>query len=220
MRVQRLLIQRRSHHLTPFFSVTLLIFPTDIYSTDYDDLAAEVAQRKRNHSDVIHSVSALSYNKGGGAEDEDDDQAEAGARNGGSKYLWEYMGQDGQVHGPFTTQQILDWRSQGFFSGDSAVHMRLVQGTEQLDGEQDREEEEDGRTDRGGGAHSPRKRVRFNEPPKDTTQDLLNDLDDDDENGGDTTAHGGSLSAPPTLSERRAHLQWQSSDAIAFQRFR
>ncbi|EGB01804.1 hypothetical protein AURANDRAFT_69479, partial [Aureococcus anophagefferens] len=33
---------------------------------------------------------------------------------------------DGAVYGPYDTQTILDWRSGGFFTGDSAVPMREV----------------------------------------------------------------------------------------------
>jgi hypothetical protein len=41
---------------------------------------------------------------------------------------WEYKGQDGgdTVHGPFTAEQIMSWRLQGYFVGPSAVQMRPV----------------------------------------------------------------------------------------------
>jgi len=43
-----------------------------------------------------------------------------------SMFMWEYKGQDGCVHGPYTSRQISDWRKAGYFTGPSAVHMRHV----------------------------------------------------------------------------------------------
>lgn len=37
---------------------------------------------------------------------------------------WEYRAADGNVYGPFSTTQILEWREQGFFAGPGAVPMR------------------------------------------------------------------------------------------------
>ena len=37
---------------------------------------------------------------------------------------WEYRAKDGRTYGPYTTQQILDWRADGYFSGDGGVPMR------------------------------------------------------------------------------------------------
>eukprot|EP00977_Amphora_coffeiformis_P014227 scaffold3939_cov166-Amphora_coffeaeformis.AAC.16 len=40
---------------------------------------------------------------------------------------WEYQGsQDGQVHGPYTTQQMQGWIQQGYFVGASAVMIRSI----------------------------------------------------------------------------------------------
>ena len=44
----------------------------------------------------------------------------------GDDRAWEYRATDGAVYGPYDTQTILDWRSGGFFTGDSAVPMREV----------------------------------------------------------------------------------------------
>ena len=38
---------------------------------------------------------------------------------------WEYRAKDGKTYGPYTTQQILDWRAEGYFCGDGGVPMRL-----------------------------------------------------------------------------------------------
>ena len=37
---------------------------------------------------------------------------------------WEYRAKDGKTYGPYTTQQILDWRAEGYFCGDGGVPMR------------------------------------------------------------------------------------------------
>ena len=39
---------------------------------------------------------------------------------------WEYCGQDGNIHGPFSTDQMLQWIRQGYFIGESAVRVRKV----------------------------------------------------------------------------------------------
>jgi len=43
------------------------------------------------------------------------------------KVQWEYQGsQDGQVHGPYTTQQMQGWIQQGYFVGPTAVKVRTI----------------------------------------------------------------------------------------------
>jgi CD2 antigen cytoplasmic tail-binding protein 2 len=43
---------------------------------------------------------------------------------------WEYKGNhDGQIHGPFTTEEMLGWIRVGYFVGDTAVQVRTVQAT-------------------------------------------------------------------------------------------
>jgi GYF domain len=43
-----------------------------------------------------------------------------------SAVQWEYRGLDGVIHGPFAPQTIASWKSQGYFTGSSAVMMRKV----------------------------------------------------------------------------------------------
>lgn len=43
-----------------------------------------------------------------------------------STVKWEYKGADDKIYGPFTSQQISEWKSQGFFSGPTSVLMRRV----------------------------------------------------------------------------------------------
>ena len=39
--------------------------------------------------------------------------------------MWEYRGnQDGQIHGPYTTEQMVGWIGAGFFVGEAAVDVR------------------------------------------------------------------------------------------------
>ena len=41
--------------------------------------------------------------------------------------MWEYKGnEDGTIHGPYTTQQMLQWTTCGYFIGESAVDIRQV----------------------------------------------------------------------------------------------
>jgi CD2 antigen cytoplasmic tail-binding protein 2 len=43
------------------------------------------------------------------------------------KVQWEYQGnQDHQVHGPYTTQEMLDWTQAGYFTGEQAVQIRTI----------------------------------------------------------------------------------------------
>jgi len=43
-----------------------------------------------------------------------------------STVQWEYRALDGTIQGPFTSQQIAEWKTQGYFTGPSAVMMRRV----------------------------------------------------------------------------------------------
>lgn len=43
-----------------------------------------------------------------------------------SAVQWEYRGLDGVIHGPFAPQIVAAWKSQGYFTGTSAVMMRKV----------------------------------------------------------------------------------------------
>merc|ERR1711971_201259 len=41
--------------------------------------------------------------------------------------LWEYKGnEDGTIHGPYTSQQMMEWTACGYFVGESAVDIRKV----------------------------------------------------------------------------------------------
>jgi GYF domain len=47
--------------------------------------------------------------------------------NSTTPVLWEYKGnQDGNIHGPFSTQNMIEWTKAGYFVGDQAVQIRSV----------------------------------------------------------------------------------------------
>ena len=74
--------------------------------------------------------------------------------------MWEYKGnEDGTIHGPYTTQQMLQWTTCGYFVGESAVDIRQVRDNS------NRETNE-----------------------KDAVDDLMADLMDDEEGQQTTTA--------------------------------
>jgi CD2 antigen cytoplasmic tail-binding protein 2 len=51
---------------------------------------------------------------------------------------WEYMGnQDGQVHGPYSTEQMLGWTQAGYFIGAQHVKIRTIRPGEPLSTEDD-----------------------------------------------------------------------------------
>ena len=90
--------------------------------------------------------------------------------------LWEYKGnEDGSIHGPYTSQQMLDWTSCGYFVGESAVDIRRVGSssnvaTNTVVDEKDTKQksEDDTKAD-----------------VDDLMADLMDDDDDDDDKGGE-----------------------------------
>ena len=119
-----------------------------------------------------------------------------------STTMWEYRGADGDVHGPFTSKQISDWKTQGFFTGASAVLMRKVilnssknnnNNNNNLAGlnQQQYKNTNTNLQQSINNNHKespPIKKVKFNDisnnnqthiAPKYDTQDFLNDMDDE-----------------------------------------
>ena len=43
-----------------------------------------------------------------------------------STVLWEYKGLDNVVYGPYTSEQIAGWKSQGYLTGETAVMVRRL----------------------------------------------------------------------------------------------
>ena len=109
---------------------------------------------------------------------------------------WEYKGQDGCVHGPFTGMQLVGWMKQGYFGGSNVVHMRKViipDGTLNPVSEQ-----------RGV------KRRRFGEQKRDAASDLMRDLEDSDSDEEDTN------SRPPAVGQAFTYGPWCLSSDIDF----
>jgi hypothetical protein len=48
---------------------------------------------------------------------------------------WEYQGADGSLYGPFTTKHIVQWRDQGYLTGETAVMIRKVNHRSQTQSE-------------------------------------------------------------------------------------
>lgn len=126
-----------------------------------------------------------------------------------SLYKWEYrtFGEDGKdhIHGPFTVKEISAWKSQGYFTGNSAVQMRRVVKM----------------------ITSGKRKVEFDINDEDmkakrikATEDLLGDLDSDDDDADDDKVDVGTdnknaleVVAVDLLVEKN---DWVSSDDIDF----
>jgi len=50
------------------------------------------------------------------------DETKAKPKTSGA--TWEYKGANGEMYGPYTTKQMLEWKDQGFFVGDHVVQVR------------------------------------------------------------------------------------------------
>ena len=58
-----------------------------------------------------------------------DANASTGTPHKNGNVQWEYRGnQDNVIHGPYTTQQMLEWTKAGYFIGAAAVGIRMVMG--------------------------------------------------------------------------------------------
>ena len=117
--------------------------------------------------------------------------------------MWEYRGnEDGVIRGPYSSRQMLDWTSCGYFVGESSVDIRQVAT---------------GR-DAGGGAPTPRNGSNCGKNEEDDVkadvEDLMADLLDDD-NGGDdadVTKEG----PCDANSETDSESLWRRSDRVDF----
>ena len=59
--------------------------------------------------------------------------ASAGTPHKNGNVQWEYRGnQDNVIHGPYTTQQMLEWTKAGYFIGAAAVDIRMVMGANKV----------------------------------------------------------------------------------------
>ena len=109
--------------------------------------------------------------------------------------MWEYKGnEDGSIHGPYTSKQMLEWTSCGYFVGESAVDIRRVGSLSS-------------------NVASNKKKVdeTTTPPPKTDVDDLMADLESDEEDNDDDEGGGGSENA--TVN---AESSWMRSDRVDF----
>lgn len=109
---------------------------------------------------------------------------------------WEYKGQDGCVHGPFTGMQLVGWMKQGYFGGSTVVQMRKVIIPDMA---LNPSSEQRGT-----------KRRRFGEQKRDAANDLMQDLEDSDSD------EEGTNSRPPAVGQTLTYGPWCLSSDIDF----
>eukprot|EP00985_Skeletonema_marinoi_P024174 scaffold16655_cov71-Skeletonema_marinoi.AAC.1 len=103
--------------------------------------------------------------------------------------MWEYRGnEDEAIHGPYTSKQMMEWTSCGYFVGDSAVDIRRVGSMSSEVGKV--------------------KTVEEDAPTKTDVDDLMADLESD---GEDNCDEGDRESASVN-----AESSWMRSDRVDF----
>lgn len=151
-----------------------------------------------------------------------------------SMYMWEYKGQDGCVHGPYTCKQISDWRKGGYFTGANAVLMRRVSDAPEPENVTSRTSHEmnadvkstnevrktlrpDGQVQE---PSSKRRKVADEASNQDLLDDLENDEDGDDNDDNDIEVFrhvkGQSLGGGSRQEQLVKYGPWFLSDDIDF----
>ena len=120
-------------------------------------------------------------------------EAHGNDANDSGAIMWEYKGQDGNIHGPFTSSQMLSWRSQGFFAGASAVDVRIYEASSKAEAGSKPEAKSGGNAD--------------------LMDELMDDFDDDDDDDDDDGDKGDSAGGAGNDNP------WKRSDAINFAGF-
>jgi CD2 antigen cytoplasmic tail-binding protein 2 len=120
--------------LTDLSNVLLLRGIVEIYQKTKSDLQKLVPDQESNVNDYNDAIAFASQV----VETVSNQQNEtnittrhsSSTSSTGNKIQWIYYGsQDQQIHGPYTTQQMIGWISAGYFRGPAAVHVRTVQYT-------------------------------------------------------------------------------------------
>ncbi len=109
--------------------------------------------------------------------------------------MWEYKGnEDGSIHGPYTSKQMLEWTSCGYFVGESAVDIRRVGSLLSSD------------------VASNKKKVDETTTPtlKTDVDDLMADLESDEEDNNDDEGDSENATAV------NAESSWMRSDRVDF----
>ncbi|KAL7453673.1 hypothetical protein ACHAWC_006588 [Mediolabrus comicus] len=112
--------------------------------------------------------------------------------------MWEYKGnEDGSIHGPYTSKQMLEWTSCGYFVGESAVDIRRVGSLSSEVASNKKKGDE-----------------TTNPPPKTDVDDLMADLEFDEEDNHDDDEGGGG--SENTTTAKTAESSWMRSDRVDF----
>ena len=199
--------QRALSDLTDLADALLMAGDSEVYSRtrvelvrmssvagtgDEDHLAGH--KRKRNY---------FGGDSGDANDDVDGDSSSKMAKTDGGASVqadkktpvqWEYRGnQDQQVHGPYTTEQMLGWIQAGYFVGEAAVDVRRIPSAD---------------VNGGGGSGDSDGAKKAAE--KATADDLMADLmDSDDDEGGGEEAKVDSNTAN----------EWERSDKVDFKSY-
>jgi hypothetical protein len=109
--------------------------------------------------------------------------------------LWEYIGQaDQQTHGPYTTEQMIQWTSAGYFVGASAVKIRSI-----------------GRSTNSSDANAAATAA--------TVNDLMADLEDSDDDGDDDKDDEVATAGTTTTQKEESPAPWMQSDQVDFKSY-
>mmetsp|Transcript_17394 Transcript_17394/g.25996 ORF Transcript_17394/g.25996 Transcript_17394/m.25996 type:complete len:569 (-) Transcript_17394:175-1881(-) len=109
---------------------------------------------------------------------------------------WEYRGnEDNAIHGPYKTQEMMEWIKAGYFVGPMAVDVRMITRDADTNGHN-------------GGKDEPESKSK-----EEVVDDLLGDLEDsDDESEGE--AKGRETGIDSSIAS-----EWQRSDEIDFSKY-
>ena len=127
---------------------------------------------------------------------------------------WEYRGQDGSLHGPFSSAQIASWQAQGYLTGSTSVLIRRARPVR--DGGCD----SSGAGGHGDGEECKRSDDEAGGPDKKRArkahEEVLGDFEDSDEELEEKdklqTVHADAAPQAPV----HAYVDWVSSDLIDF----
>lgn len=89
--------------------------------TDSTDQIPEAKKQRRGYFDDTTITNTATANG------ESTNQSEPVQTHPNDQVMWEYRGnEDGAIHGPYTSKQMMEWTSCGYFVGDSAVDIRRL----------------------------------------------------------------------------------------------
>ena len=196
--------QRALSDLTDLADAVLMGGDGEVYSRTKEELVrmSSVADTNVEEDHLAGHKRKRNYFGGAGGDANDDDKGDGSTSKmakvaGGAPVQadkkapvqWEYRGnQDQQIHGPYTTEQMLGWIQAGYFVGEAAVDVRRVASANGV----------------GGGAGNDAAAKKAAETA--TADDLMADLmDSDDDEGGEAAK-----------VETDAANEWQRSDKVDF----